>query len=108
MATRTLERIRTADSYFPRLAGLMGRKRWPGACSGIFFPRCRSVHTFFTFLRPDILFLDKTYKIGKIFPSSAPWRVWLGAKDSRHCLELREGAARRLGLKVGDRILLKG
>lgn len=102
MATRTLARIRAADSYFPRLAGLMGKKHWPVDCSGIFFPRCRSVHTFFTFLRPDILFLDKNLKIAKIFPSTKSWRVFGGPPGSLHCLELPAGTARRLGLKAGD------
>ena len=81
--------------------GLMGRRRWPSTYGGIYFPECRSVHSFFTFLGPDILFLDKNLKILKIFPSARPWRIFLGPPGSRHCLELPAGESKRLGLRKG-------
>jgi len=85
----------------------MARSRWPSSYRGIYFPNCRSVHSFFTFLRPDILFLDKSHKILKIFPSAGPWKVFLGPRGSRHCLELPGGFSRRSGLKPGGLVRLK-
>ncbi|HJT23410.1 MAG TPA: DUF192 domain-containing protein [bacterium] len=93
-----------AEGFFIRFRGLMARGRWPSTWRGIYFPRCASVHTFFTFLKPDILFLDKNLKILKIFPSAAPWRIFLGPSGSRHCLEVPGGSARRLKLKNGVKI----
>jgi uncharacterized membrane protein (UPF0127 family) len=80
----------------------MGKRKWPEGTRGFYFPECRSVHTFFTFLKPDILFLDKSQKILKIFPSARPWRIFWGPPTSRHCLELPSGAAHGMGLAEGD------
>ncbi len=93
-----------ADHFFSRLTGLMGRIGWPSAYMGIYFPNCVSVHTLFTTLKPDILFLDKKHKILKIFPSAEPWRLFLGPPGTRHCLELPGEDAGRFGLSIGDRI----
>lgn len=101
MNSRKLKGIRTAEGFLSRLLGLMGRTQWPKPHRGIHFPRCGSVHSFFTFLKPDILFLDKNSKILKIFPSAGPWRVFIGPPGSRHCLELPGRDALRLGLKKG-------
>jgi len=99
-----LYKIRTAKTFFSRLTGLMGRKTWPSGHQGIYFPRCRSVHTFFTFLEPDILFVDSDLKVLKIFVSAVPWRLFVGPRGSVHCLELPPGSTRSLELKVGDSI----
>lgn len=99
--------ILAAEGFFIRLRGLMARRRWPISYRGIYFPKCGSVHSFFTFLKPDILFLDKRLKITKIFPSAGPWRFFLGPFGSRHCLEIPGGSARRLGLKVGGLVRIE-
>lgn len=91
-----------AESYLSRLMGLMGLMRWPKTHRGLYFPRCSSVHTFFTFLSPDILFLDKSNKIIKIFHRTKSWRVFWGPVRTFNCLELPNGTARDLDLKVGD------
>jgi hypothetical protein len=79
----------------------MGQTEWPTAHQGIYFPRCGSVHTFFTFLRPDLLFLDKTNKILRVYPSAKPWRVFVGPVHTFGCLEIPRGAAQQAGLKEG-------
>jgi uncharacterized membrane protein (UPF0127 family) len=99
-----LEGIFTAENFFDRLMGLMGKGRWPSGHRGIFFPHCRSVHTFFTFLKPDLIFLDSEYKILKIFPEAGAWRVFAGSRGSAHCLELPAGSIRSHRLKEGDMV----
>jgi len=98
---RKLESIRTADSFGPRLLGLMGKREWPAGLKGLFFPHCRSLHTWFTFLKPDLVFMDKNRKILKLVLSAGSWRFYFGPSDCRHCLELPEGVVRRQRLKVG-------
>lgn len=104
---RKLTSIVQADSFGLRLTGLMGRKDWPVGVRGIHFPHCTAVHTFFTFLRPDLLFLTKNNKILTIFPSAGPWRFFFGPSGSRDCLEIPRGTVRKLGLKKGDFIQIK-
>jgi uncharacterized membrane protein (UPF0127 family) len=99
-----LEGVFTAKDFFDRLMGLMGRGRWPSGHRGIFFPHCRSIHTLFTFLKPDLVFIDSEYKILKIFPLAAPWLVFHGPKGSAHCLELPAGFIRSHRLKEGDTV----
>jgi uncharacterized protein len=97
-------RIGRAEGFWTRLVGLMGRRRWPSRYEGLLFPRCRSIHTFFTFLRPDLVFLDKDEKILKIVPSARPWRVFLGPRGCLHCLELPRGRAVEFRLEINDRL----
>jgi len=95
-----------AKSYGDRLVGITGRRKWPfSRFEGLYFPDCGSVHTFFTFLRLDIVFLDKNHKILKIYPAAAPWRFFIGPPGSRHCLELPEGYSARFQLKKGKGLL---
>ena len=79
----------------------MVRSRWPDGVEGLFFPDCRSVHTFFTFLNPDLVFLDKNGKILRIVSSASAWRLYFGPSDCRDTLELPAGGAQRLGLRPG-------
>jgi hypothetical protein len=95
-------KILTAKSFKYRFVGLMGRTVWPGDFDGIYFPRCRSVHTFFTFLNPDLLFLDKNHKILRVHLSAKSWLVFVGPVNTYGCLEIPREASRRLGLKEGD------
>jgi uncharacterized protein len=108
MKPKVLEGIQPADAFVARLFGLMGRKSWPQAHRGLFFPRCRAVHTFFTFLKPDLVFVDKNKKILRIFPSASPGRVFWGSWECRHCLELPEGTVPELDLEIGDRVWFEG
>ena len=96
--------LRRATAFLDRLVGLMGRTRWPQDMGALHFPDCGSVHTFFTFLSLDIVFLDKGRKIIKIIPSTRSWRVYWGPRGTRHCLELPVGGAKRLGFKRGSRL----
>jgi len=93
--------ILIAKNYKDRLMGLMGRTAWPGYYDGIYFPKCRSVHTFFTFLRPDLLFLDKNHKILHVYLSAKPWQIFIGPIYTDGCLEIPREAARQWGLKEG-------
>ena len=104
MRGKNIRKVRRVTGFFERLVGLMGRNRWPAAWNAYHFPDCGSVHTFFTFLSLDIVFLDKGGKILKIFPSTKSWRAYWGPRPTSHCLELPAGAVQKLKWKVGDRI----
>jgi uncharacterized protein len=100
-------RLHCAKTFFDRLTGIMGKKRWPFRWNGVFFPECRSVHTFFTYLEPDILFLDKRCKILRIFQSAKPWRIWMGPSGSWGCVECPAGTAKRMKWRKGIRFQWK-
>ena len=97
-----LNNILVARTFKFRLMGLMGKRKWPAACGGLFFPECRSLHTFFTFLKPDLVFVDKSRKILKIVPSASPWNIFGGPDRCVDCFELPQGLALKLGMRLND------
>lgn len=64
--------IKIAHGFQERLLGLMGRKV-PLDNEGMYFPRCRSVHTFFMHF-PIMLVFCREGKIVKLIPCLKPWR----------------------------------
>jgi len=97
---RTIE----ARSFGLRLRGLMFRNAWPGEWNAVYFPRCRSVHTFFTNLRFDLVFLDRGARVTGYVGQTGPFRLYFGPPGTVDALEMPEGAIRRMDLKVGDRL----
>lgn len=108
VGTRILSRrALRATGFRSRLLGLQFRSRWPCACDGILFPSCSSVHTFFTGLEPDLLFLDEQGRVLNLVERAPSWRVFLGPRGTREILELPSGAARRVKLRTGTRVLFR-
>jgi len=104
---KRIPNIQFAENFFMRFWGVMGKTKWPKGWGGICFPRCCSLHTFFTYLSPDIVFLDKDRKILKIIPLTGSWRIIWGPAGCRHSLELPGGTAKKLNLKKGNRFPIK-
>jgi uncharacterized membrane protein (UPF0127 family) len=96
-----LLRIRTARRFHERFLGLMGKRSWPGDYDALWFPYCVSVHTCFTFLKPDLLFLDRNYRILSRAIQAKPFRLWFGPPGTRGCLELPTGTSQRQAWKAG-------
>ncbi len=103
MKNHVIKKIRSADTFWLRLIGLMGRFRWPIGYDVLMFQDCRYLHTFFTFLRPDLIFTAKDGKIISVFRKTGPWKFW-GSFSARHSFEARPGFIDRHQIKVGDRL----
>jgi hypothetical protein len=97
-------RITRALSFLARFLGLMGKQKWPLGYDALWFPRCGSVHTFFTFLRPDILFVDSNGMILSIHTQALPWRVWWGPPGTFGCLEIGPGEVVKRDWRIGTKI----
>jgi uncharacterized protein len=94
-------RIKPALSFGLRLRGLMLKTQWPRDYDGLWFPQCASVHTFFTFLKPDLIFLDKSYRVAAVHTEASAWRLCFGPKGTFGCLEIRGGEVLKRGWSVG-------
>lgn len=81
-----------ATGFFTRLRGLMFRGAWPREWRGLYFPRCRSVHTFFTSCAFAIVFLDADGRVTRYVAKAKPWRVYTGPPDTQDVLEVPKGA----------------
>jgi uncharacterized membrane protein (UPF0127 family) len=97
------KRIKTADSFWDRLIGLMFSSDMFGF-DGLLIKPCNSIHTFFMEYNLDVAFLDKDLKIVKIIRNLKPWRITGLYLKANQVLELKAGA---LDSKIveGDQVL---
>ena len=75
--------MQVCHRFSERLIGLMFARK----TRVLFFPGTRSVHTFFVFCRPDIVFLDDKGTMVRIVNRAMPFRVFF-CKKARHVMEL--------------------
>ena len=87
-----IDRIAVAGRFGLRARGLMFRDRVPEAFgAGLFFPRCRELHTCFMRFPLDVWFLDAEGQLLEVQRNVPPWRIVRGPRGTRHCLEARAG-----------------
>ncbi len=94
-----------ADSFFPRLKGLLGKPRLnPGWC--LVLKPCKSVHTVLMRFSIDVLFLDRHGRALRLISHMPPFRLSGIVRDSHLAVELPAGTLAASGTKVGDIIKL--
>ena len=96
-----------ALSFFSRLAGLMGRKRFPRQYDALIFEKCNSIHCFFMLMEIDVLFTDKENRVVKCFSRLKPWRLAFGGRKGVNCIELPAGIIEETGTQPGDKIVFE-
>ena len=96
-----LSKVNLADSFFPRLKGLMFKKKMP-LDSALLLSPSNQIHTFFMKFPIDVIYLSKDNEIIKIEPSVMPGKVLKTVKGSRSVLELCSGIAQELSLEIGQ------
>ena len=99
-----LPQVEVAETVVPRFLGLMGKRALaPG--TGLYFPRCNSIHMFFMRFPIDVVYC-RGDTVRKIVHALKPWRLsWCRSADA--CLEAPAGWAQEVGLSVGARIVLE-
>ena|SRR5258708_40137880 len=102
MARLTVTVARSEDE---RLRGYLGRTEI-GEDEALLFEHTKFLHTFGMQTRIDIIFLDKSFRIVRLFNNAAPWRIY-AALGAAHALELAPGAAVRKGLVLGGVLALE-
>ncbi len=100
------ERVRLADSFASRLAGLLvGPPLGPG--EGLWLVPTNGVHTMGMRYPIDVLFLDKAHTVVACFHVLAPWRTALPVQGAFSCLELPAGTIARTGTLNGDQLKME-
>ena len=96
-------RCRIADSYLPRLIGLMGAPGLePG--EGLLIRPCNSIHTHFMRFPIDVLYVSHEDKVVAIDEAMAPWRFGRIHRNARYVVELPAGTVAATGTLVGDTV----
>jgi hypothetical protein len=97
-------RCHVAETFWTRFRGLLGRRGLADG-EGLLLRPGGSVHTFFMLFPIDVVFLDDEGTVVKLVPGLRPWRL-AAARRAKRTLELASGAAARVGLAPGERLLL--
>lgn len=93
-----------ADTPWRRLRGLLGRTLTDDA--GLLITPCRSVHMLGMRYAIDAVFLDRELRVLRVAADLRPGRM-AGQRGARSVLELPAGVCARIGLRVGDRLVLQ-
>ncbi|MDW7670238.1 MAG: DUF192 domain-containing protein [Bacillota bacterium] len=103
MGRQVVTSIIQANSFFRRLKGLLGTKMLPED-TGLLLEPCDNIHTWGMNYPIDALFLNKNNEVLHIESNMAPNGWGKRVKGARKVLEINEGLAQQLQLKVGDHI----
>ncbi len=93
--------VRAAVSFHERLRGFLGRK---AERTGILFPSCRAIHTFFMSFPLDVVFLDHDNRVIRVDRELAPGRAAGPVAEAASILEIPSSAHAMAGLSAGDRL----
>jgi len=96
------ERCLVADSPWPRMRGLLGRRGLESG-EGLLLKPAGSVHTFFMRFPIDVVFLSREGDVLKVARALPAWRL-AGARRAKAALELGVDEAERRGISVGTRL----
>ncbi len=100
------DRLRFADTFFSRLRGLIGVKRFEFG-EGLLFPRCNSIHLWMMSVPIDVVFLKvlrpQQWVVLSVHPSLKPWKLLpVSNFEAEDVLELPAGSAQSISLKSGE------
>ena len=76
--------VLVADTFKKKLFGLMGKKNIK---TGMFFPKTKSIHTFFMKETIDIIMIDKNNNV-VYYQKNVPKRKIIIKKEAYHTIEL--------------------
>ncbi len=94
-------RIRLADDLFGRLRGFLLRPA-PEPGEGILLSPCQGVHMFGVRYPLDVLFIDESGRILRVYEGLRPWRWTPVHGEASYALELPPGTVRETGTRIGD------
>ncbi len=96
------EHLDEACHFLDRLIGLLKYKDIDTE-KALLFQGCNSVHTIGMRFSIDVIFLDGSGKVLKVYPSMRPGRImFLPVFSARSVIEAKEGFADRHRIKKGD------
>ena len=86
--------VNIADTFKKRLFGLMGKKNIK---TGLFFPKTRSIHTFFMKETIDIIMVDKNNVVICYKQNFPKWKILI-KKKAYHTIELPHNSLHNINI----------
>jgi hypothetical protein len=97
--------VELADSPWRRMLGLLGRSGLPLG-GGMRFEPASSLHMLFMRFSIDVVYVDREERVVKLVSDLEPWR-FTAARGARSAYELPAGTISRVGVEVGDQLVLE-
>ena len=94
---------RVADTFWPRVKGLLGRKEI-FAGEALVITNCRSIHMFFMRFAIDAIFVDDQDRVVGLVESIKPFRLSPIFFRSRYVVELKAGTIAATKTSPGDQL----
>jgi uncharacterized membrane protein (UPF0127 family) len=99
-------RIGLADTSLSRLFGLLGKRGLdPG--NGILIRPSSGVHTFFMMFPIDVVALDRSLRVLKVWKKLGPFRLTSVSLKTHSVLELAPGQIDACGIEPGDQLAIE-
>lgn len=95
-----------ADTFFPRMKGLLGRKYFPFG-QALVITRCQSVHMVFMRFSIDAVFVNKRHCVIGIIQNLKPFQLSPIFWGSSYVIELPLGSVAASKISEGDQIELQ-
>ena len=92
--------VDVADTFLKKFFGLMGKKNIK---KGLFFPKTRSIHTFFMKEKIDVIMIDKENRVLYFKKNMAKNKIII-KKKAYHTIELPCNSLNNI--KVNDKLII--
>ena len=99
-----LEDLQTADTFYTRFRGLMGRPSIPEN-TGLMIKPCNSVHCFFMKFPIDVIFLDKENRVVHIAEGMKPCSISPIVKGAHYVIEANADILSDT-IQMGDKVVM--
>ncbi len=97
--------VTVANSYFPRLFGLLGKtKRWAQLGKALWIIPSSGVHTIGMLFPIDLIYLDKDKQVVHVEEYVRPFRISKVSLKTKSVIELPPYTIYRTGTQIGDTI----
>ncbi len=101
--TVLISQLRIADGFWTRLVGLL-KDRQLLENEALWIHKCNWIHTLFMSFTIDCVFVDKNLKVTHISPEVKPWRMAGPALRAKSVIEMANGQAKKLNIRIGDQL----
>jgi hypothetical protein len=94
-----------ARTLTQRVVGLLGRNQLPRE-EALIFKHCRSIHMWGMRFAIDVVFLDASDVVVKVFPSLKPWSCPPFVMRASTVIEMAEGIIEEHRIAPGDQLII--
>lgn len=92
-----------ADSFFTKLQGIMFKRHIP--YRALLFKDSFWMHSFFCFVKFNIVFLDKNFNVIDVFYNVPPNKILKPVWDSKYVIEYFDGSIK---FEKGQKLMVEG